>query len=94
MAAILPDLQQFVDLRNGTIVGIHLVTPVSSSDTFTVPDFASTTATVSVATLRRADGNTATVTSDGANTVTVVGTAGSQVLIASAHNFINSGAES
>ncbi len=94
MAAILPDLQQFVDLRNGTRVGIHLVTPVSTSDTFTVPDFANTTATVSVATLRRADGNTATVTSDGANTVTVVGTAGSQILIVSVHNFINSGSES
>lgn len=94
MAAVLPDYQQFVDLKNGTIVGIHLFTPVSSSDTFTVPDFANTTATVSVATLRRADGNTATVTSDGANTVTVAGTAGNQVLIVSVHNFLNYGAES
>ena len=94
MAAVLPNKQDVVDLKNGTIVLITLFTPVSTSDTFTVPDFANSTATVSVATLRRADGNTATVTSDGANTVTVAGTAGQQVLIVSAHSFLNYGAES
>ena len=100
MAAILPDLQQYVDLKNGTTVGIHLVTPGSTSDTITVPKLAqSTTDDVSAATLRRQDAFTATITDDAnsgtANTVTIVGTAGEQVLIVTVHgpDTINSGDE-
>lgn len=95
MASILPDQQNFVDLRNGTTVGIHVVTPVSTSDTITVPTLANSTSNSSTATLRRADGNTATITDDGANTITIAGTAGSQVLVVSVHpaSQLNYGAE-
>ncbi|MHA2063818.1 MAG: hypothetical protein ACXABY_05465 [Candidatus Thorarchaeota archaeon] len=93
MAALLPDLQQYVDLRNGTTIGIHVVTLKTtggSGDTITVPKFAqATTDDVSAATLRRADANTATITDDAnsgtGNTVTMVGTAGQQIVVTTIH---------
>ena len=100
MAAVLPVQQQFVDLKNGTTVGIHVVNLVSASDTITVPKLAQTaTDDVSAATLRRADANTATITDDAnsgsSNTVTCVGTAGQQILVVTVHgpNVINFGDE-
>lgn len=100
MAAVLPVQQQFVDLRNGTVVGIHVVNLVSTSDTLTVPKLAQTTTdSVSSATLRRADASTATITDDAqsgtSNTVTIVGTAGEQLLVVTVHgpNMINFGDE-
>lgn len=96
MATILPKLQQFVDMRNGTTVGIHFVTLVSTSDTITVPKLAQrVTDDVSSGTLRRADAFTATVTDNastadstasGGNTVTIVGTVGQEVMIITVHN--------
>lgn len=85
MATIRPIYQQYVDTKEGTTIGIHLVTPVTTSDTFTVPTLASSTVNVSSAILRRADGNTATITNDGANTITVAGTVGDTVLVVSVH---------
>lgn len=89
MAAVLPDKQMFVEVTPGITVGLHLVTPVSASDTITVPNFAqSTTNSVSSRELRLATGNSATVTDNATtpgNTVTLVGTAGAQVLIATVH---------
>jgi len=95
MATLLPRKQDFIDLRDGTTVGIHLVTLQSTSDTITVPTLANSTASTSSATLRRADGNTATVTDDGANTITIVGTAGQDILLVSVHpaSQLNYGAE-
>ena len=96
MAAITPTLQQYVDLRNGTTIGIHFVTPVTTSDTFTVPKLAQrTTDSVSSATLRRSDAFTATITDNastadttasGGNTVTVAGTIGQQVVVLTIHS--------
>lgn len=95
MATIRPDYQNYVDTKEGTTIGIHLVTPVTTSDTFTVPTLANSTANASSATLRRADGNTATITNDGANTVTVAGTVGSTVLVVTVHpaRMVNYGPE-
>lgn len=85
MAVIRPTYQNYTDTKTGTTIGIHIVTPVTTSDTFTVPMLANSTVNVSSATLRRADGNTATVTNDGANTITVAGTVGDTVLIVTVH---------
>jgi len=94
LATIRPYLQQFVDLRDGSIIGIHKLTLQSSSDTFTVPDLANTTASASADQIRDANENSVTVTDDGANTVTLAsGTAGDTVTVATHHRFTNSGAE-
>lgn len=105
MAALLPKMQQFVDMRDGTIVGIHVVTLQTASDTLAVPKLAQrATNSVSSGTLRRADTNTVTVTDNaatadttasGGNTVTLVGTPGQDVLIMTVHgpNVNSFGAE-
>lgn len=92
MASLLPDLQQYLDLRDGTILGIHKLTLKTTSDTFTMPTGANTTASASVAQVRDAGEAAATVTSSG-NTVTVVGTAGNTVTVVSIHRNVNYGAE-
>lgn len=92
MATLLPDFQQYIDLRDGTILGIHKVTLKTASDTLTVPVGANTTASASFAQVRDAGEAAATVTSS-SNTVTIVGTAGNKVTIASIHRNVNFGAE-
>ncbi len=89
MAAILPDKQVYVELVPGITIGLHLVTPVSTADTFDVPNFHQTdTNSVSSRELRLDTGNTATITDDAStpgNEVAVAGTAGSQVLVVTVH---------
>jgi hypothetical protein len=106
MASLNPGaLSRYVDMRNGTTIGIHFVTLLSTSDTLTVPKLAQrVTNSVSSSALRRPDGFTATVTDNaatadttasGGNTVTVVGTPGQEILIVTVHNsnVVNFGAE-
>lgn len=93
MAALKPDLQHFFDLRNGTVLGFHKVTLLSTSDTLTVPKLANTTASASSDQIRDAGESGVTVTDDGANTITVAGTAGNTVNLVSLHRYVNSGAE-
>lgn len=106
MAQLFPKKSEFFDLKNGTTVGVHIVTVQTTSDYFYVPKFAQrTTANVSAATLRRADANTATITDNastadttayGGNTVTISsGTANQDLLIVTVHgdNVINYGDE-
>lgn len=93
MASLRADLQHFFDLRNGTVLGFHKVTLLSTSDTLTVPKLANTTASASSDQIRDAGEAAATVTDDGANTVTIVGTAGNTVNLVSLHRNINFGDE-
>jgi hypothetical protein len=93
MASLLPDFQQYIDLRDGTILGIHKVTLKSTSDTITTPVGANSTASASVAQIRDAGEAAVTVTSS-SNTITIAsGTAGNTVTIASLHRNVNYGAE-
>ena len=92
MALLVPDLQQFLDMRDGTIVGITKVTLLSASDTLTVPKPANTTASASVAVLRDAGQASCTV-SQSAQTVTLTGTAGQKITVVTLHRSVNSGAE-
>jgi hypothetical protein len=93
MATILPKNQKWVDLRDarGTVLGLHSVVLVSTSDSFRVPALAEAHASVSCKQLERSNDPTVTVTasdadSDGSyNTVTVAGTAGDNVLIVTCH---------
>ena len=95
MAALRPYLQQFVDLRDGSIIGIHKVKLLSTSDTITVPNLANTTASASADQIRNAGEAAVTVTDDGDNTITLAGgVAGNTATIVSHHRFINSGVES
>ncbi len=106
MAQLRPKIQQFLDLKDGSSVGIHVVTVMTASDLFYVPKFNQrTTADVSAATLRRAGAATATITDNastadstprGGNTVTITGgTPGEDLLIVTVHgpNSMNSGDE-
>lgn len=95
MATLYPDQQVFVDLRNGWQVGIHVLTLVSSSDTFTVPRLGQrTTASVAAEQIRReGDTSAVTVTDDATtqtgNTNTVTLTGGSRndtILICTVHD--------
>lgn len=93
MATLLPDFQQYIDLRDGTILGVHKLTLKTSSDTFTTPVGANSTASASVAQVRDAGEASVTVTSS-SNTVTIAsGTAGNKVTIVSLHRNVNYGAE-
>lgn len=94
MATLLPDKQVFVDLRDGTQIGIHKVTLASTSDTFTVPPLANTTSNASSAQVRDQNENAVTVTDDGSNTVTLAsGTAGETATVVTQHRNINYGKE-
>ena len=106
MAQLRPKIQKFVDLKDGTHVGIHVVTVQTSSDYFYVPKLAYRTADdVGAKMLYRADGNNATITDNastadttayGGNVVTISsGTAGQDLLIVTAHgpNVLNFGDE-
>lgn len=101
--AVLPlDKQEFVDLKNGLIVGIHLVTPQSASgDTFEVPKLVQTDAnSASSRGFRLAGATSSPTTTDGAttgdNTITLANTvAGEQCLVVTVHgpSMINFGDE-
>lgn len=94
MAALLPKLQQFVDLRDGSIIGITKATLLSSSDTLTVPTLANSTASASSDQIRNAGEAAVTVTDNGSHTITLSnGTVGDTVTIVSHHRFINYQAE-
>jgi uncharacterized heparinase superfamily protein len=85
MATLLPIRQQFTDLSNNALIGIHVLKLASASDTFTVPNLADTTSGASVKQLERSGDATVTVTNSG-NTVTIAGgAAGNEVLICSVH---------
>ena len=93
MATIKPYLQQFLDLRDGSTIGVHKLRLLSTSDTFTVPKLANTTASASADQVRDAGEAAVTVTDDGANTITLVGVAADTVTVVTHHRHINSGAE-
>jgi len=92
MALLVPTLQQFLDLRDGTTLGITKVKLLSASDTLTVPKPANTTANASVSVVRNA-GEAAVTATQSAQTVTLVGTAGQTITVVTLHQFVNSGAE-
>jgi hypothetical protein len=80
------DYQKYVQLPDGTVIGIHRVTLLSASDTFSVPDLADpSNAGRSAAQLRRAGDTSVTVSTTGANTITLAGTAGTQCTVVSWH---------
>lgn len=94
MATLKPYLQHQVDLRDGSIIVISKLKLLTSSDTFTVPKLANTTASASSDQIRNAGEAAVTVTDDGANTITMAGgVAGNTCTIVSHHRFVNSGAE-
>ena len=95
MATLLPSQQVFVDLRNGWQVGIHVLTIMSSSDTFKVPRLGQrSTLSVSAEQIRReGDTSAVTVTDDATtqtnafNTVTLTGGAAEEtILICTVHD--------
>lgn len=95
MATLIPVKQEFVD-QKGFTIGIHRLVIQSSSDTFTVPQLANSTASASSAQIRGAGEGAVTVTDDAANTVTLAsGTVGGTVTIVTHHgpSLINYGAE-
>jgi hypothetical protein len=91
MATLLPTFQTFFDTKLGTVIGIHRVTLLSSSDTVTVPALASSTAGAAVGELD--DGNNdsgVTVTSSGLYSVTLTGgSAGGVVWFTTRHGPIH-----
>lgn len=86
MAALVPNSQAFVDVPGmpGLRLGITRVTLLSASDTLTVPDPASTTASASCAGVRNAGEAACTVTQSD-NTVTLAGTAGQTLTVVTLH---------
>ena len=93
MAAIYPLSQKYVDIDRGLKLGIHTLKLVSASDTITVPQLASTTASAASAQLLRYGDATVTVTDDADDQVTIVGKKGSVVLVITLHHGNNSGPE-
>ena len=96
MAAILPDFQMQLDLRDGKTALITKVTPVSVSDTLTLPNTANDTAGAGIAQVRDAGENAVTSLTQSSNTLTIVvpaGDVGKQITLMSLHGFIHSGAE-
>jgi hypothetical protein len=95
MAQLFTDVQEFVDLRNGTIIGIHQVTLQSASDTLRIPNLrARATFANSVAQVRDEDETSLTLTAGNKNTVTLAGgSAGDRVTIITRHgsNVVNFG---
>lgn len=92
MALLKPDWQEFVDNKNGTVVGLTLVTPLSiTGDTVEVPQLAQVDAdSVSSAVLRRVGQTSSPTITDSAttsdNTLTLASTiVGEQVLIVTVH---------
>ncbi len=93
MAQLIPDFQTFVDLKNGTTVGITIVTLTSASDTVQVPALAQVaTVNVSSSALRRPGDDTGVTVTDDAtaatngNVITITGgTAGNKVLLSHVH---------
>lgn len=43
MTQLTPEFQQFIDLRNGTTIGVHIVTILTAADTLKVPRLAQRT---------------------------------------------------
>lgn len=94
MATLKPYLQQFVDMRDGSIIGIHKLKLLSASDTFTVPNLANTTSSASSDQVRDAGEGAVTVSDNGTRTITLTGgTAGNTCTIVSHHRFVNNGLE-
>jgi hypothetical protein len=105
MALLRPKSEKFIHLNdgNGTVIGIFVVTILSSSDTLTVPDLSQTatdknaTNIGSSAMLLMQNGNTVTSITDNANsgngrTITITGgTPGQDItIVASLHpNMVN-----
>lgn len=92
MAALIPDFQAQLDLRNGKVLLVTKVTLASSSDTITIPDTANDTNGTSVAQLRDV-GEAAVTLTQADNTLTIAGKAGGKVTIVSLHGHIHSGLE-
>jgi len=81
------DFQRYVQLPTGEVIGIHRVTPLTISDTISVPPLADpSNAARSVSQLRRLGDSSATISTSGATTISIVGTPGVQVTIVSLHS--------
>ena len=93
MAALIPEKQQFLDLRDGTTMSITTVKLVSTSDTITLPVFADadTSNSASCRQLYKtaSDATITLTTSTGADNVTIVGVAGNRCTIAGLHKSGN-----
>ncbi len=94
MATLIPESQRFVDVpgRPDLRLGITRVKLISTSDTFTVPDPAHSTASASCAALRAGSEAACTVTQS-SNTVTCAGTAGETITVVTLHIAGNNMAE-
>jgi hypothetical protein len=94
LATLVPYLQQFVDLRDGSIIGIHKLKLLSASDTFTVPNLANTSSSASSDQIRDTSEASVTVSDNGTRTITLTGgVAGNTCTIVSHHRFVNNGLE-
>jgi hypothetical protein len=81
------DYQKYIQLPDGTVIGIHRLTLLTTSDTISVLDLMDPSNSArSAAQLRRLGDTNVTVTTTGANTITIAGTAGTQCLIVSWHS--------
>lgn len=89
MAAIIPDFQAQLDLRDGKTLLVTKLTLVSTSDTFTIPNTADSTNGNSVAQVLDVGDTSVTVTQS-SNTVTLAGKAGDKVTIVSLHPIVHS----
>jgi len=80
--------QRYIDMPNGERIGIHVVTAVGATDSFTVPDLANTTSEAAVKHLRRNGQSEVTLSTSG-NVVTITGTTGETYVIVSLHAIGN-----
>jgi hypothetical protein len=81
------DYQKYIVMPDGMVLGIHKVTPLTVSDTISVPPLADpSNAGRSAAQLRRLGDSSTTISTSGKNTITIVGTPGVQVTIVSLHS--------
>lgn len=96
MAELKLDFQEYVTLKDDTVVGIHKVTLINASgDTVTVPMMAHSTNGASVSQLRDSNDASASVSSSDQYTVTLSGTVGEKVTFVTLHRgSLNFGYES
>lgn len=63
--------QEYVDLKNGMTVGIHVFKPLSTSDTFTVPELDNSSSPLAVRHLAKSGQTAVTLVTTDAYTVTI-----------------------
>ena len=89
MALLVPLLQRYTDLRDGTLLIVTKVKLLSGSDTITVPLPHSTVTTASSGRVLPSGSSACTVTQANSQTVTLAGTAGDIVYVTTLHRSGN-----